>query len=263
MYALPTIHEFLDNPMGKGSNAITSRKLIKDDLERRYVSLMRRKSKECKTTIYKNKDDYYFHITIPSETERDNTYDVVIQFVLPENNPDTAKNNSSLGTHHVKFFSNSPSFTYTFAYAMNEYGFLISELKKKYRDEVLDKMPTTRNPSEILSYEKSTTFALFHIMHLNYLNKATIDRIAKKYNKDELFKSIREDDKILLEIKKANNKLKSKENDKKAGLANKMRTGVAKATMSSKTSSSSSSKAPRQARDSRAPRAKVKPRAKR
>lgn len=239
MYALSTIQEFLDNPMGKGSNAIMSRKLIYDDLKHRYDKLLERKNNQFNVQVMKDKTDYYVMVTVPSETERTNTYDVVVQFTPPETNGELVAKEGSLKNYHIKLFSNSPSFTYTYAYAFNQYGLMTDHLKKKFDGSVLNEAPTTRNPSEIIGYEKSTVFALLHILHLQLLPKAKIDKMAKKFDKDLLVKTIRNDDKIRIEIKLAEKELRDKrkaekaEYDRKAGLANKARTNVTQSTKSS------------------------------
>jgi hypothetical protein len=148
MFILQSIKDFVDNPMGKGSFAIPNRQLIKDDLNRRYDKL--NQNKKIKVTVYKDGEDYYFHFLIPSETERLNTYDVVLQFTMGE---DDFKFDNFLNRYYVKFFSNCPSFTFTYAYAFNLYGMLIEHLGNKYDEQVLTDDPIVRNPGEIISYE--------------------------------------------------------------------------------------------------------------
>jgi len=224
MFILQTLQDFINNPMGRGSNAIPSRQLIKDDLDRRYdlmfpseigkESGLRRNSiykppnvkskvhdKKITLNIYKDKHEYYFHFTVPSEgKERRNTYDVVLHFTVADE-PEIA-NDSNLNRYYVKFFSNSPSFTYTFAYAFNLYGLFVEELKDKFRKETFSHPPVTRNPGEIISYEKTIYFACHYLLlDRKYLNKIVIDSMAKPFNKAEFVKNIRNTDKISVEIK--------------------------------------------------------------
>lgn len=217
MFILQTLQEFVNNPMGRGSNAIPSRNLIKDDLNRRFSSLFGVKEKKISLTIYRDKDDYYFHLIIPSESkERKNTYDVVLHFTTEEN--DELANDNNLKRYGVKFFSNSPSFTYTFAYAFNLYGLLIPQLSDKYRHQIFDKPPITRNPGEIISYEKTTYFAAHYILTENkYMNKLIINSLAKPYSDNVLKKVVRNTDKIELEIKQEKNRVEreKKEREKK------------------------------------------------
>lgn len=205
----------MDNPMGKGSNAISNRKLIREDLDRRFDSLIKKK-KDFTFTVYRDKHEYYIHFLIPSESERDNTYDVVIHFTEREEN---FKNDNFLNRYTLNFFSNSPSFTYTYAYVFNEYDILIKFLAKKYDKIVLSNNPITRNPGEVVNYEKSIYFALKYIsIHKDLMNKMYLNRVSKTLHIDKLRKIIRTDEEISLEIKKENNRLsreKKKESNEK------------------------------------------------
>jgi len=211
MFVLQNLKDFIDNPMGKGSNAIPNRQLIKNDLNRRYEELIKKKKIELK--IYKNHDDYYFHFLIPSESERNNTYDVVLQFTMDK---DDFKNDSYLDRYYIKFFSNCPSFVYTYAFVFNLYDMLIDDLKQKYDDRVLNEDPSTRNPGEIISYEKSIYFACYHLLrNRNYLSKSVLQSIAKPYSKKQILSEIRTDEMVQAEIKKENNILKEKKEKEK------------------------------------------------
>lgn len=213
MYTILTFKQFLDNPMGKGSTAIPSRNLIKEDLNRRFHTLIEKKKIEF--TSYKQGDDYYFHFLIPSESERKNTYDVVIQFT--PNDDSSVKSDKNISNYYVKFFSNSPSFTYTYAYTFNLYGILIEWLGKKYNKKVIEQPPVTRNLNEIVSFEKSIYFALLYLSQNNqFLTKSFLDSKSKKLDKKLLFSKIRNEDQIKLEILKEKRRVEKekKENEK-------------------------------------------------
>jgi hypothetical protein len=215
MFILQNIREFIDNPMGKGSNAITSRQLIKDDLNRRFDVLFANKEKKMGLEIYKDKHDYYFHFKVPSETrERKNTYDVVLQFTTGDEKE--IRNDKNLNRYYVKFFSNSPSFTYTFAHAFNVYGLFVEGLADKYRKEVMERPPITRNPGQVVGYEKSIYFAAYYLLTENkYLNKLIIDPIAKPFKADDFAKKIRNTDKIDLEIRQEGRRVQREREDQK------------------------------------------------
>ena len=211
MFILQTLKDFLDNPMGKGSMAIMNRQLIKDDLNARYYKLIKSK-KINEPVIYRDKDNYLFHFILPSETERDNTYDVLILFTFEEGEKNTEV---TIDNYLVKFFSNSPSFTFTYAYAFNQYDLLIEFLLDKFGSEVIDANPIVRNPGEIVSYEKSIYFIGFHIL-LNkslLLSKSFLNSHSKKLNIKDINRSVRNIEQIKIEIKNANNRLKKKINE--------------------------------------------------
>lgn len=215
MFILQNLKDFIDNPMGKGSNAIPSRQLVKDDLNRRYDALFfDKKLKKMSIDIYKDGDIYYFHLKVPSESmERHNTYDVVMQFIPGEEGE--FRTDKDLKRYPVKFFSNSPSFTYTYAYAFALYGAFVEELGDKFKDVVFDNPPVTRNPGGIINYEKTIYFAARHVLVENkYLNKLIIDSLSKPFKKDDFLKKIRTTDKIELEIAQETRRLQ-REKEKK------------------------------------------------
>lgn len=206
---IQTLQEFIDNPMGKGSTAIMQKHLIVQDLKLRMEKLATTKTIE--RNVYIENDDYYIHFILPSESERNNTYDVVLKFSPSEPNQ---KADTTLNRYSVQFFSNCPSFTFTFAYAFNQHEMIIQELKDKYEDIVFEKEPTIRNASMIMSYEKSITIASLYVLHDPLLtNKKHLSSVGKK-GFDSLKKKIRNTDNIKMEVAKANKDLK-KERDKK------------------------------------------------
>lgn len=231
-----TLSEYLDNPMGKGSTAIGNRQLIKDNLNNRYAQLLQR-HKSFKFTVYRDDDEYYFHFLIPSETKRENTYDVVIHFTMDDEN---LKYNNYLYSYCLNFFSNCPSFTYTYAYVYYDYELLIPFLKDKYNSIVLKDNPVTRNPGEIISFEKSLYFACKYLQeHRHLLNKMNINPIAKKLNRKQLSDEIRNTDTIDIEIKKEESRLtKEKEEQEKTSKRSKEKRPDVKPSMPKITQSS-------------------------
>ena len=225
MFTPQNITEYLDNPMGKGSSALSERKLVRANLDQRYEALIK-KHKDFKYTIYKTSSAYFFHFVIPSESERENDYDVVIYFIPSSKE---LKYDNFLFRYNLKFFSNSPSFVYTYGYVYNENGMFMNSLKSKYHREVLKNKPVQRNPSRIINYEKSLFFALTYLnKHRSLLNKSQINHRARKYIPEEFAKNIRDLDTIMDEIKKEDLKIsrekeraKAAKNDEKAAAKNR------------------------------------------
>jgi hypothetical protein len=214
MFILQNLKDFIDNPMGKGSMAIPNRQLIRSDLNRRYDNLVRKK--KITYRVYSDKEDYYFHFKIPSESERNNDYDVVIMFTYDEDKDFSYDH--FLNRYYLKFFSNCPSFIFTYAFSFNLYGMFIESLSNKYDDRVLTEDPIVRNPGEIISYEKSIYFACYYLsQNRNLLTKSYLDLIALPYKEVDFNRLIRTSDNINLEIKKEQNRLdneKKKEKEK-------------------------------------------------
>jgi uncharacterized protein YwgA len=226
MFIKQNILEFIDNPMGKGSNAIPSRNLIKNDLNQRMHKMLTEKKKKFVLDIYDDKGDYYFHFLIPSESvDRHNTYDVVLHFSTDGN--DDLKNDPDLRRYSVRFFSNSPSFTFTFAYAFNLYGLMVEGLDSKYRKIVLSNPPITRNPGEIISYEKTVYFAAKYLTEDSnrLLRRMIINTKAKPFKKAPFIAKIRNTDQIELEIKREDMRLK-RDRDKNNKTSSSTKRGV-------------------------------------
>ena len=148
------LEEFLKYPAGKGAIMPGKDELLKVLNIRFDFMLKKRGGIDIK--VYTNKDDVYYHFLIPTETlERNNVYDVVIKF--------TPRDKSNLldktyKQYNIEFFSNCPSFVFTYAYVANLNGYFIKELAGKYEPETLKYPPTSRNPGNVFGYEKSIYF---------------------------------------------------------------------------------------------------------
>lgn len=207
MFIPQNISEFLDNPMGKGSSVIMNRAQVKEYLNQKYAMLID-KFGDFKVTVYTHNNSYYYHIIIPSESQRRNTYDVVVQFVNSDDPKEDFSNDGNLMRHHIKLFSNCPSFTYTYAYVYSEYDKMVDVLQTKFSDTVLTNPPTQRNPGEISSFEKSTYYACkFLKEHRTLLTKLYIGKNASPAIKT-LVKNVRNSDTIMKEIAKEDERVK-------------------------------------------------------
>ena len=212
MFIIQNIIDFYNNPMGKGSTAIQSKNVVVQDLIRRYNVIINDKNKKISFNVYKKDNRYLIHFLIPSEKKgAKNNYDVILDFV-PLDDKDVL-NDKDIKRYPVRYFSNCPSFTYTYAYAFMVYESLVPELIKKYKKEVIDKAPMSRNPGLIMNYEKTIFFAIYHLLNTekSYLNKNVLDMNHKTFSSDVINKIIRNTDKIELEIKLESNRLKKEE----------------------------------------------------
>ena len=207
------LQEFLENPVGKGSSIIPNKNLIIEDLQRRYEKLLEKGF--SKPEVYKIKNTFYFLFTIPSESERNNTYDVMIEFSDPDN-----KYNSDIviKRYKMRFFSNCPSFTFTYAYVFNDNDSMVKFLRNKYEGIVLSDAPSMRNPQGVISFEKSTYFAsLFLKEHSHYLNKVFLNQIALNSNATSLASKVRKTNQIMKEIQSEKNRIKEENAKKREG----------------------------------------------
>ena len=206
------IKQYLDNPMGKGA-IIQGKQLILDDLNKRYEKL--KSNNEFKCEIYKDGNTFIFHVKVPSESERDNDYDVVIE-LSPESKSildKTLLSDESLLRYNMRVFSNCPSFIFTYAYAYNEHELFIDYLQKRLDDLVFKSAPTTKNPMNMVNFEKSIYFACKYLVEEKDMKKNSIKSFAQRFKKKDFIASIRTQAEIMQEIKRAKLALKD-EKDK-------------------------------------------------
>lgn len=198
------LKDFLENPAGKGDSS-TNRAILRSILDSKYDNLV--KNKHISHKIYKvlNKQEYYVHLIIPSETERTNTYDVVLKFT------DSGDTNSDLTilNYDVTFFCNAPSFAYTFGYVFYKDGLLINELWDKLGKTIINNAPSTRNRYGIVNYDKYLYFGAKYVYESRLLIKSTLRLRSINYSKIVFHGSIRNLDTIMSEYQKAKNKLRA------------------------------------------------------
>lgn len=186
-----TISEFLRVPFG---NAGDQSKLAK------YNSLYNmNNSKIILNAHTKIEDSYYFHVKVPSETQKDGNvhYDVVIRFFTDKPG---AKVSSHLRDYYIQFFSNSPGFIYNYAVLYKNNGFLIDSLYTKMDPRYFDKLPEKTNAKMELSYDKTIYFACRFLNERKFkvLNKFGIP-LGKKLQPDKFFKEIKDFQSVKIE----------------------------------------------------------------
>lgn len=200
-----TIMEYYNNPAGVGAAVIPNREAIRADYTNRFDKLYRTKKDLFRIDVFKDGDEYFILVVIPSEDgDRNNTYDVVVKFVPT----DMSKSHPTVRAYNIQLFSNSPSFVYTYAYVFDKEELMVKELRNKFSDETFQP-PTTRNPYEGISYEKSTFMAIEFILSNPYLLEKTF--LNKARSASRLNTLVRTPDKVKVEIGKEKTRLKELE----------------------------------------------------
>jgi hypothetical protein len=159
--------------------------------------------------IYRNaaSDEYWIWLVIPTETERDNTYDVVFHFFDADNKH---KRDMSIARYDFQVFANTPSFAYTYAYVYRKVGLLIPQLADKLGRRPISDSPDIRNRNQNVMYDKYIYFGARYILESKKMNRVTLEMIAKKYDEKYLISHIRSLERIEDEYRKATEKLKKK-----------------------------------------------------
>lgn len=168
------LRQYISNPYW-GSAFLASRKAIKQGLSVTFTRLLAsyRTKFYAIPYIYDN-GDILFHVRVPSEEYKFNKlhYDVLFKLEYDENKKYDLRN--------VKFFSNSPSFVFTYAYVYYHSDIIIEKFATKLPILSLTVAPEIRNPVESLGYEKSTYIAARYIIDGNVLTDKYIETHGRK-----------------------------------------------------------------------------------
>lgn len=171
-------------PFGNGT--------AQDKLEKYKSLYIENKDKIILNAHTKIEDAYYFHVKVPSASQKDGNvyYDVVIRFFT--DNPEVKKS-SHLRDYYIQFFSNSPGFIYNYAVLYKNYGFLIDSLYIKMDPRYFNKLPEKTNKKLEVSYDKSIYFACKFLNEKKFkvLLKFGIP-FGKKLPPDKFFQEIKD-----------------------------------------------------------------------
>ena len=163
-----TMGQFLNNPSTDSNLTGPARDKIKADLEARYRKLYKERKSGFSITMFRltRERSLVAWIKVPSEsmTKTALNYDILLEFQFPPSTTGLPRsaNFSTLDTLPVRVFSNSPSFTYNYAYVCNKNGLLIEWMKRRMSTKALELEPVKRNPNLQFGFEKSIYFALLH-----------------------------------------------------------------------------------------------------
>lgn len=196
------LNRFLEFPSSKGSVKIPTNELIG-----KYKEDYKAVKSKISAKIYKIGNEYFAHVLIPSGSVDKFFYDVLIQFTSLD---------KTLEDSHIKIFSNSPSFVYSFAYVFynldvdgqknmiaDDMDKLIPKNRltaditdKKIDDEVLEHAPVTRNPYGLPLFDKTLYFGVFYI--LEKYDPQKFKRYARVVNNKFLIDNIKSFEKTML-----------------------------------------------------------------
>ena len=189
-----TLDQYINNPLGVKNSVFSHREMYRslyiDKLDKLYL----RENGIIGFTVYKDKKGYFIHFKIPSESAEGIYYDTVLQFFT---NDTKIELESDVHNYKVKFYSNDPSFVYTFAYAFLQKGLFIDDLKSRVSKYTRKTPATVRNPEDQVGYVKSFYFAYLIMLNKNLFLKVRLDSMAIDYSKSKLLSEVMDaDDKI-------------------------------------------------------------------
>ena len=216
----------LDNvSVGKGSIKIPMKGFI-EEMRERYDEMSKNNEKPFLYAVYKVTpgDRLVVHVKIPSRSLHTKFYyDVLLEL-------EPTKNAVTIEDCHVKIFSDSPSFVYSYAYVFYHLdpegkqidprkgrkgaGLLINKLQgkipadrllmpaaeKKLGDEVLKNPPVVRNPHNLPLFDSSIYLAIIYLEDVTTL--PDIQRQSKRITEQQLMSSIPTFDQLMEQRKK-------------------------------------------------------------
>ena len=204
-----TMEQYITNPMQSPILTATMRESMRNSYIKKFNTLLLREHGVINYFLYKDEDNnrYYAYFKIPSETIERFYYDTIIEFSADQNTTEAGKN---LFKYNVRFYSNDPSFVYSYAYTFSRKGLFIPQFAPKMSKKALSDPPKEKNPAELVGYVKTLYFA-YLFMKLRSFND--IDKFkaqASVLNIDNLVASVMPADQKLGEREDAGERLSKK-----------------------------------------------------
>lgn len=186
-----TFDEYINNPMGRKNAVYSNRHVYRELYSKKLDLILVREVGKVNYFLYNTKDKYYVHMKIPSEVIKNFYYDTVIEFYTDDKSIQLSK---TLKDYYVKFYSNDPSFVFTFAHAMLENDMFIRDLVPRMSKEAILKVAKEKNAKNEIGYVKSIYFAYLLMRNYGLFNKIKFVSEAHKYDKKTLLKNIEKAD---------------------------------------------------------------------
>lgn len=214
--------QYIANPMGIKNAVFSNREIYRNLYTEKLDKILVREVGKIKYKLYRNDDEFLVYLKIPSEPIEKFYYDVVIQFYTDDI---AIKSSRSLKDYYVKFYSNDPSFVYTFAHAMLTNDMFIRDLVPRMSKQAVKKVATEKNPKNEIGYVKSIYFAYLIMRNYSLFEKVNYETYGEKYNKKRLLEEIVHAD-IKIEARQLAQQELNKKNKKERQASNEKRTAT-------------------------------------
>lgn len=169
-----TFEQYIQNPMGVANSVISNREMYRTLYTRKLDEILVREMgylNRMESHLYKDDKRYIAYLKIPSEIIPEFYYDVVIEFTEPKKN-EKSLTDKTLNRYLVRFYSNDPSFVFTFAHAFLKNDMFIKDLTDKMSKKAIKERADEKNPQNIVGYVKSLYFAYIIMNRKGLFNKA-------------------------------------------------------------------------------------------
>lgn len=215
-----TFDNWIKNPTGSRPMMVQQREMAKQIYTDKYNKMMLRSAGAMKYTLWKSKkeDRFIVFFKVPSESTQKVEYDIIIEFYTKD---DVQTKENNLRNYYVKFYSNDPNFTFTFAYVYNREGLIISELKKKLSSKSITEKPKTTNPNRIVGWVKGFYFAYIFMNDHGLFNKLSwLNAYTLQSQLTSMVNSIMDAQKKLVQVQSLKELQDSKKNPKIPNIGN-------------------------------------------
>jgi len=182
-----TFDDYISAPMGKNNAVISHREMYRNLYKDKLDAILLRERGKVKYELYTSKNKFYVHMHVPSEVVPEFYYDTVIEFYTDNS---AYKTSRTISNYNVRFYSNDPSFVYTFAYSMLKNKMFIKDLVPRMSKQAVKNAAKERNPKNTLGYVKSIYFTYLLMKKYGLFNKINFKAYGKKYNQKVLLKNI-------------------------------------------------------------------------
>ena len=196
-----TYDEYINNPMGTKNAVISNREMYRTMYTQKLDTIMVREAGKITYHAYKSGSKYYCYMKIPSEKVPDVQYDVIVEFSKPKS---SIALDNSLKNYDVRFYSNDPSFMFSFCHAFIKNKMFITEYSDKMSKKAIKERGLEKNPKDLVGYVKSLYF-----MYLIMKKKGLFSKLlyTENYNEKAIKQQIMHADKKLQERQEKANEL--------------------------------------------------------
>lgn len=169
-----TFDEYIQNPMGRENAVISNRVMYRNLYQEKLDKILVRELGKIEYNCYRLRTDgYYIYLKIPSEVVPKFYYDVIIEFRPPKK----GFVSTSLKDYLVRFYSNDPSFVFTFAHAFIKNDLFIKQYADKMSKEAIRDVAKEKNPTNQVGYVKSLYFAYLYMRKKGLFSKVVYTQI--------------------------------------------------------------------------------------